>query len=1315
VGHPRIEEPFTGNDRFRVEACIGSGGMGVVYRARDELRRANVALKTLDQVDAAGIFQLKEEFRSIAEFTHPNVVLCHELVRVGAHWFFTMDLVDGVPFTAGVWRRSAGHGRSAVAPTVAAETRLQLPLVDGSTELVVGRSGPRPAPSAAEGDPRASVIPSIPSVRPPSPVRDFERLRELLGQLVDGLAALHASGMLHCDIKPSNVLVTEDDRVVILDFGIAQTVERGRLDLSDGERPRGTPTYMSPEQALTAALTPATDSYSVGAMLYETLTGALPFEGAPMAILLAKQHALPPRPSELVVGIPDDLDELAMRLLAVHPEARPDPAEVAALLGFKRARWAPRPADRRPRFEGRARELATLEAALDDVRAGAPNLVHVAAPSGMGKSALLARFCELCEGPGTVVVLGRSYERESVPFKAFDTLIDGLARHLLRSPPEDVRRLLPTHAEELALVFPVLRAVYERAALGRAVSPLAERLPPHVLQRRAFEGFSELVRRLAEGATVVLVMDDLHWADPDSARLLEHWVRAGLPPLLLVLGYREEPTWDPSAAPHVMQTASRLRDEDFAGARVSTLRLAELEPNEALLAASELLRARGRLSPEFARAIAKASGGHPFFLGELVEHVDSTSDLPTTQDLAEGRGPEDEASARAETASASVAGALRARVLALPPATRRLLEVVSVARRPLDVSVALRAAGLAEEGAHLATLRVARFVTTTGSHDGRTRVHAAHERVREAVLRELAPVGADGSLVAIHAALAESLEAGAEDADEESLAHHLIACGQHVRGRLFALRAARRSIENLAFLRAAELFGAVLALDEAGAAPELHREYADALAAGGRGAEAGRAYLRAARRLAKDARDERIELLRLAAEHLLKSGRAEEGIEVLRETLGTVGLRFPGHPVEAVASLLARQTRIDLSLSVRVPALYGLRARLASDASTRAARERADATYGTALGLSMFDVLRGAALGYLNLEEALASGDDARVCRGLCLAASQAAAAGLSGRARAERLLRAATELGPKLSDAYLHALPKLAEGNLRFFMGEWRAALGCLEDAESLLRERCRGVFWETTTARFQAINALIFLGELEAASRRIAPLIDEATQRSDAYALENTTYPRVIAAIVRGAPERGRAVLAARTPRAGAGYTTGQWGALVASITLDRYEGDGRRALASIEEALAPMKRAMLFEVELIRVFTQYEHGLSALATAKVDRRGAADRAEKIGRALLDERPIYAAGMGRKILGGVAATRGDRAGAAELLRLAILDLDRVGLRYLSACARARRAEVLRGRDAEVELGLARGFFSAQRVAAPERCVDASFPGLFS
>src|SRR5687768_5819199 len=100
--------------------------MGVVYRARDMLRGGLVALKTLDRVSPGSIFQLKEEFRAIAEFSHDNVVVCHELVRSGPHWFFTMDLVLGAPFTSHLWEAPALSSPGSSVPhggtTVAAET-----------------------------------------------------------------------------------------------------------------------------------------------------------------------------------------------------------------------------------------------------------------------------------------------------------------------------------------------------------------------------------------------------------------------------------------------------------------------------------------------------------------------------------------------------------------------------------------------------------------------------------------------------------------------------------------------------------------------------------------------------------------------------------------------------------------------------------------------------------------------------------------------------------------------------------------------------------------------------------------------------------------------------------------------------------------------------------------------------------------------------------------------------------------------------------------------------------------------------------------
>src|SRR5205807_2262872 len=148
-----------------------------------------------------------------------------------------------------------------------------------------------------------------------------------------GVNFLHAAGRLHRDIKPGNVLVGREGRVVLLDFGLAAELDRTGHHLSLQPRILGTIAYMAPEQAACLPVCPASDWYAVGAMLYEALTGRPPFVGAPMEILLRKQQldARPPR--DLAPDAPEDLALLCEALLRRDPAGRPTGAEVRRRLG----------------------------------------------------------------------------------------------------------------------------------------------------------------------------------------------------------------------------------------------------------------------------------------------------------------------------------------------------------------------------------------------------------------------------------------------------------------------------------------------------------------------------------------------------------------------------------------------------------------------------------------------------------------------------------------------------------------------------------------------------------------------------------------------------------------------------------------------------------------------------------------------------------------------------------------------------------------------------------------------------------------------
>jgi serine/threonine protein kinase len=233
-------------ERFDVRACVGEGAVGIVYDAFDRERGTRVAVKTLRTVSAELLLSLKNEFRSVQDLQHPNLVSLGELFEARGTWFFTMEFVEGTDLV-----RHARPGD---------------PRVPSSPPPPLARMRVVPS-SAAEGDaaPRTYVL-------------DEARLRDALAQLVRGLCALHAAGKLHRDIKPSNVLVTHEGRVVILDFGLARDLLHTGEARDDGMV--GTAAYMAPEQALGEAVGPAADWYSVGAVLYEALTGRPPVRGA---------------------------------------------------------------------------------------------------------------------------------------------------------------------------------------------------------------------------------------------------------------------------------------------------------------------------------------------------------------------------------------------------------------------------------------------------------------------------------------------------------------------------------------------------------------------------------------------------------------------------------------------------------------------------------------------------------------------------------------------------------------------------------------------------------------------------------------------------------------------------------------------------------------------------------------------------------------------------------------------------------------------------------------------------------------------------
>jgi serine/threonine protein kinase/predicted ATPase len=774
---------FQGTERFSIVRCIGSGGMGVVYEAFDRERNERVALKTLRQFDAAALYRFKQEFRSLSEILHPRLIPLYELVGAGDRWFFTMELVENASDPLAFLRGD-------VACDLESDTTTRAPTaVDEAPRLTAHMAGVGDSSESASIDTRGS--------RGGAAV-DPGRVRDVFRQLAEGVSALHDAGILHRDLKPSNVLVTAAGRVVILDFGLVANLtdaepeaetppsspSSARQVYQSTERALvGTVAFMSPEQAARQALTPASDWYAVGVMLFQVLTGRLPFEASGAEILDLKQRVDAPAPSQVATDIPPDLDQLVVALTRRDPALRPAAPEILEALG--------RPADAAPPatqampdiFVGRETHLRELTGAFQAMRAGRTVVCHVSGRSGAGKSTLIAKFLDgVVASDAAVVLRGRCYEQESVPYKALDSLVDALARCLLTLLPEDVGRIAPPHVAELARVFPVL------ARVSTLVNRGSREPAPHDLRdvrRHAFDALRALLVALGRLKPLVLCIDDLQWGDLDSAALIADLVKPpDAPQLLLLLSYRSE-YLDTSpclqalvgrAAPDRTDPQERRLDVD-ALAPDDTRALAE-----ALLGGSSVA-----IHPRDAVDwVVRESGGRPFFVYELVAHLNTGAALGTRPDL--------------DTV-------LWERVTRLPDAARSLLEVVAVAGRPVQLRDAQTAALLPVLPPDVVSgLRAARFVRTTGRtlHD---EIETFHDRIRESIIARLAP----GDRRRYHASLASTLERAAR-ADAETLATHLEGAGETQRASRHYERAAAEAVQVLAFERAEALFKRASAL-----------------------------------------------------------------------------------------------------------------------------------------------------------------------------------------------------------------------------------------------------------------------------------------------------------------------------------------------------------------------------------------------------------------------------------------------------------------------------------------------------------------------
>ncbi len=1250
---------FVGTERFTLLRRLGTGGMGVVYEVHDRMMDKVVALKTLTRAEAEHIYRFKREFRALADVSHPNLAALYELMSDGQNWFFTMELVDGVTFIQHVRHEAMGAPAQDIDNTFRLPRERPLHPADSEADTEIFDSSVISYDSGElSGFAEEAVATNIYKL-------DETRLRAALRQLAEGVNRLHEMGKLHRDIKPSNVLVTDEGRVVLLDFGLVEDVNPETHETLLA----GTPDYMSPEQGAQMRISKASDWYSVGVMLYQALTGRLPFRGRFFEVMLRKQTRDPIQPREIYPQLPRDLSELCMKLLRRDAETRPTGREILRTLGVRRSPVALSRAPRDIAFIGRERQLAELHDAFDTMREGQTVTAYVHGNSGLGKSTLVRTFLDQIKSKAenVIVLQGRCYERESVPYKALDGVVDSLSKTLATLRRAKAEGLMPRNRAALARVFPVMLQV-DAIFDARAKEP--ETIDLFTLRHRAFRALREILAKLAERKPLIIYIDDLQWADTDSIFLLEDLLRPpDAPKLLLIASFRTEDIDDKLFLKQLLlQTGTETCREIGVG---------PLDGGEARELTQSLLVAASVWGEPFIDSILKEASGSPFLIEQLTYY-----------------GMMNE---RAATAGISLTTMLEERISQLPEGAREFLHVLAVARRPVNEEIALSAGGITGDALRLMTaLRDSQFVRTSGTGYG---IEVYHDRIAETLVALLN----DHTRRQIHRRLAQAIEARGLD-DPEGLYEDYLGAGDPDRAALHAEAAARKAANALAFDRAALYFRRTIELrPNARNITDLRIDLGDALANAGRPAEAAHEFLEAAKQSSSRAA---LELRHRAAAQLLMGGHIEEGLEVFRVVLAAVGLKLAKGPKRALVSLALRRLWIKLrgwDFTER-----------GADAIPESELLRIDACWSVAAGLGAVDLIRGADFQSLHLLLALRSGEVSRIARAMAFEVSQTAARGGRAQKRVSELLEQTDALAKRAANPHSIGMAIWARGLSNYLLGHWREAAEYCERAAEILRDECTGVTWELTIANRFMLSALLYRGEVAEVSRRVPQLLSAALEQGNLFAATDLRTRMNAIWLAADDPDRARdEVIAALTAWPRDAFHLQHYSALVALAQIELYTGDYEVAWKHIEGQLKPLEKSLLLRIQGLRIDSAQLRARLALASALGDQRERRLRiAEKLVTKITRENMPYSNPIAMLIHAGVANQRGDQSGAIKLTEQALKDFEAIKMRLYEVVAGRRLGEMIGGERGRELIAKTDRWMMKQQVKNPQKILNLLAPG---
>ena len=530
---PTTKSPTSfANDRYQVSRLLGEGGKKRVYLAHDSLLGRDVAfglIKT-EGFDQASKERISREAQAMGRLgVHPNIVAVLDLGQEA----------DGTPYMVTEFMSGgdveglldADRVRSPSPQTSPADERGGTNEAGGAYSRPSFQGGEHKEPSPSEGGGLGVGRNGL----------SLERTIEIGKAVCEGLEFAHSRDIIHRDLKPGNVWLTEDGIAKIGDFGLAMMTDRSRLTRE--AMMIGTPSYMPPEQATGGDMTPKSDLYSLGAMLYEMVTGRPPFLGDEEIAIISQHINTPPvAPTWHNGSCPRPLEALIMRLLAKDPSERPDSAQdvfnaLDAIDLTARGETVERDASSLESlaggvFVGRQAEMDQLKAGLEDVLGGSGRLIALMGEPGIGKTRTSEEFVTYAGLRGAQTLWGRCYETGGQP--PYWPWVQAIRSYVREVDADDLRRQMGSSASVMA---ELITDIKDRLPEVQAPPEIED---PDSARFRLFDSIASFLKSASQTQPLVIVLDDLHWSDRPSLQFLEFMARElGQSRVLLLCTYRD--------------------------------------------------------------------------------------------------------------------------------------------------------------------------------------------------------------------------------------------------------------------------------------------------------------------------------------------------------------------------------------------------------------------------------------------------------------------------------------------------------------------------------------------------------------------------------------------------------------------------------------------------------------------------------------------------------------------------------------------------------------------------------------------------------